>query len=286
VSDKLTREDIFTQQDARDAGMQTNNVVKDDFGWEVPVDVAPLPSQGKIYDKNSPLHGRETVEIRAMTAKDENILMSQAYIKSGTVINKLIESCLVDKSIDVDELLVGDRDALMIAIRITGYGSDYSLHVTCESCRKRMPHIANLSNLSIKRFGAEPVEIGRNIFQVELPKTKKTVLFKLLTVGDEKEISETAQRKEKMLGIKADETRATESLLNSIASIDNISDRNKLSKFIDNMPISDARFLRKYINDATPTIDMNSMFECPSCAQEAQVGIRLGLGFFWPDTGV
>lgn len=286
MSDKLTREDIFTQRDARDAGMSTNNVVKDDFGWEVPVDIAPLPSQGKIYDKNSPLHGRETVEIRAMTAKDENILMSQAYIKNGTIISKLLESCIIDKSIDINELLVGDRDALTIAIRITGYGSDYDMNVTCEGCRQRVPYTANLSNLSIKRFGADPVTIGKNMFQVELPKTKKTVLFKLLTVGDEKEISETAKRKEKMLGIKVGESRSTESLLNSIISIDNISDRNKLSKFIDNMPILDARFLRKYIADISPTIDMNSMFECPSCAKEAQVGIRLGLGFFWPDTRV
>ena len=286
MSDKLTREDIFTQQDARDAGMQTNDVVKDDFGWEVPVDVAPLPSQGKIYDKNSHLHGREVVEIRAMTAKDENILMSQAYIKNGTVINKLLESCLVDKSIDINELLVGDRDALTIAIRITGYGSGYDTYVTCESCRQRSQYTANLSDLSIKRFGAEPIEIGKNMFQVELPKTKKTVLFKLLTVGDEKEILETAKRKEKMLGIKPGESRSTESLLNSIVSIDNISDRNKLSKFIDNMPILDARFLRKYIGDISPSIDMNSMFKCPSCAKEAQVGIRLGLGFFWPDSGL
>ena len=283
MSDKLTREDIFTQHDARDAGMQTNNVIKDDFGWEVPVDVAPLPSRGKLYDKDSPLFCREVIDIKAMTAKDENILMSQAYIKNGTVIDKLLESCIVDKSIDVNELLTGDRDALMIAVRITGYGSEYNVATTCENCNKHVKHAVNLSGLAIKRFGAEPVEIGKNMFSVALPTTKKTVFFRLLTVGDEKEIAETAKRKEAMLGIKANETRATHLLLNSIVSIDNISDRNKLSKFIDNMPISDARFLRKYIKDITPTIDMNSMFECPSCEQEAQVGIRLGLGFFWPD---
>jgi hypothetical protein len=283
VSDKLTREDIFTQQDARDVGMQTSNVVKDDFGWEVPVDIAPLPSQGKIYDKNSSLHGKEVIEIRAMTAKDENILMSQAYIKNGTVINKLLEACIVDKTIDINELLAGDRNALMIAIRITGYGSEYKTNATCDSCNKTNIHIVNLSNLSIKRFEIEPVEIGKNMFQIELPLTKKTVLFKLLTVGDEQDIVETTKRKEQMLGIKSGNSRITETILNSIISIDNISDRNKLSKFVDNMPVRDARFLRKYINNASPTIDMNSMFECPSCAKEAQVGIKLGLGFLWPD---
>jgi hypothetical protein len=113
--------------------------------------------------------------------------------------------------------------------------------------------------------------------------TKKIVMFRLLTVGDEQEIAAVTKRREDMLGIKSGDARITESMLNSIISIDNITDRNKLGKFVDSMPVRDARFLRKYINDIAPAIDMNSMFECPSCAQEAQVGIRLGLGFFWPD---
>jgi len=284
MSDKLTREDIFTQQNQHQPGIQTNNVIKDDFGWETPVDVAPLPSEGKIYDKSSPLHGRKTIEIKAMTAKDENILMSEAYIKNGTVVNKLLESCIVDKSIDINELLTGDRNAIMLAVRITGYGSDYKTTTVCPSCKASSVHVVNLSNLSIKRFGAEPTEIGKNMFQVELPFTKKIVSFKLLTVGDETEAAEVAKRREEMLGIKSGESRMTESLMNSIVAIDNITDRNKLSKFVDNMPVRDARFLRKYINDITPSIDMNSMFECPSCAKEAQVGIRLGLGFLWPDS--
>ena len=284
MSDTLTREDVFTRQKAVEAGMQTSDVIKDDFGWEIPVDVAPLPSEGKIYDTSSPLHGRKTIEIRAMTAKDENILMSEAYIKNGTVINKLLESCIVDKSININEMLVGDRNAVMIAIRITGYGSGYNTNITCTSCKATSEHVVNLSNLSIKRFGAEPVEVGKNMFHVELPLTKKSVMFKLLTVSDEIESAEIAKRREEMLGIKSGESRMTESLLNSIISIDNITDSNKLGKFVDSMPVRDARFLRKHINDITPTIDMNSMFVCPSCAKEAQVGIRLGLGFFWPDS--
>lgn len=286
MSDKLTREEIFSQKNIQDKNIQTNDIMKDDFGWEVPVDIAPLPSQGKIYDKESSLYGKETIQIKAMTAKDENILLSKAYIKNGTVINKLLESCIVDKSINVNELLAGDRNAILLAIRITGYGSDYRTRTTCPHCEKESEHIVNLSDLTIKRFGSDPVELGKNLFSVELPFTRKTVFFKLLTAGDEEEIFETAKRKEEMLGIKKDQSVVTDAMLNTIVAIDNITDRNKLTKFVENMPARDARFLRSHIAATAPSIDMNSMFTCPSCAKEAQVGIKLGLGFFWPDSGL
>ena len=114
--------------------VQKQDVVKDKFGWEVPVEVVPLPSQGRVYPAGSPLRGRETVEIKAMTANEEDILMSPALIKQGKVLDKLMSSCLIDKSIDPQELLSGDRNALMIAIRITGYGSDYTVKTTCPNC--------------------------------------------------------------------------------------------------------------------------------------------------------
>ena len=145
MTDKLSRNDVFKPQQAKEEGYQTNNVIKDDFGWEVPVDVAPLPSNGVVYSRESTLAGRETVEIRAMTAKDEDILLSQAYIKSGTVITKLIESCLVDKSIKVNEMLSGDRNAVMISTRITGFGADYKIRTECEHCEKEQDVTIDLS---------------------------------------------------------------------------------------------------------------------------------------------
>ena len=102
--------------------MPKNNVMKNDFNWEVPVESIPLPSKGMIYSPESRLYNTETVQIKAMTAHEEDILSSQAYIKEGTVITELIRSCVSDKSINPEEMINGDRVALMIGIRVTGYG--------------------------------------------------------------------------------------------------------------------------------------------------------------------
>jgi hypothetical protein len=102
------------------AGIQTKDVMRDDFGFEVPIESVPLPSNGVVYPADSPLHDRETVDIRSMTAREEDILTSRALIKKGTVITELIRSCLTDKRIQVQDMLAGDRNAIMVALRITG----------------------------------------------------------------------------------------------------------------------------------------------------------------------
>ncbi len=100
------------------------DILKEDFNWEVPVETVPLPSLGKLYDPDSTIYMRETVDIKAMTAEEEDILTSTALIRKGETIGRLIESCVVDKSFNPDDLLIGDRNALMVAIRITGYGTN------------------------------------------------------------------------------------------------------------------------------------------------------------------
>ena len=116
--------------------IKTSNVMVDDFGIEIAAESVPLPSKGLIYPEDNPLFGMENIEIKPMTAREEDILTSRAYIKDGTVITKLIHSCLVDKTINPDDMVAGDRNALMVALRITGYGSDYDVEVTCPNCKK------------------------------------------------------------------------------------------------------------------------------------------------------
>jgi hypothetical protein len=111
------------------AGIQTRDVMRDDFGFEVPLESVPLPSNGVVYPSESALHMKETVEIRSMTAREEDILTSRALIKKGTVITELIKSCLIDKRIDVSTMLSGDRNALMVALRVTGYGAEFDKKV-------------------------------------------------------------------------------------------------------------------------------------------------------------
>ena len=169
--DRRDNNDVFTSDQARSAGFQTRNVMADDFGFEVPVESVPLPSNGIVYPSESSLHGRETVDIRAMTAREEDILTSRALIKKGTVITHLIKSCLVDKTIDVDEMLVGDRNAIMTALRVTGYGSDYNAEVDCPQCSERSKQEFQLTELPIKRLEISPVADGANLFEFTLPMT-------------------------------------------------------------------------------------------------------------------
>ena len=116
---------------------------------DVPFDVAPLPSNGVVYDVNSKLHGKDGLDIKAMTAKEEDILTSRALAKNGTMVSELIRSCLLDKSIDVKTLLSGDRNAIMIAIRISGYGANYEVDITCPECQTKRKSSFDLKNLPI-----------------------------------------------------------------------------------------------------------------------------------------
>lgn len=262
--------------------IQKSNVAKDDFGLEIPAESVPLPSLGLIYPPDSPLHGQETLQIRPMTAREEDILTSRAYIKDGSVITKLIDSCLVDKRIKSQDLISGDRTALMVALRITGYGAEYNVDVTCPNCDATNTAEFDLSQLPIKRLEVEPVEIGQNLFEVVLPVTKKSVKVKFLTGHDEKEMLIISERKKKK-GMNTD-TLITDRLHRVIQSVDDITDKNKISFFVKNMPVRDSLALRKFLDNAEPSVVMKSHLRCNSCFEESEVDLPIGASFFWPDS--
>ena len=275
---------IFNAQKAAMAGMQSRNVMKEDFGMEIPVEVVPLPSQGKIYPEGTSIHNCETLEIKAMTAREEDILTSRALIKKGTVISELLRSCLIDKSINVDAMISGDRNALMTAIRITGYGADYQVEVTCPECGESSKQEFNLAELPIKRLEIQPIEEGANRFSFTLPVSKKNVVFRFLTGADEQNISiEQDRKKKKKLSGDVD-SLVTNRLLYSIVSVDGVDDRNKISMFVRHMPARDSRMLRKFMDDNEPGVEMKAWMECSSCLESSEVGLPIGVSFFWPDS--
>lgn len=261
--------------------MPTHNVMRDDFGFEIPVETVPLPSGGKCYDPEHPLHGKETVEIRAMTAREEDILTSKALIKKGTVISHLIKSCMIDKRVDPDSLLAGDRNALMVALRVTGYGAEYKVEVDCPSCNERSKHSFDLGELPVKRLDIDPVANGQNVFETTLPVTKAKVRFKLLTGQDEQEIITASERRKKQ-GQRA-ENLVTQRLKYSIVSANGISDKTKIDMMVSNLPARDSLYLRKFIDNNEPGIEMKSWMDCPSCLEHSEVRLPLGAAFFWPD---
>jgi len=278
-SDRSSHNKVFSGQQS---GIPTSNVMKDDFNYEVPVELVPLPSGGAVYPVGSPLHGQDTVEVRAMTAREEDILTSRALIKKGTVITHLIKSCMTNKDVEVHKMISGDRNALMIALRVTGYGQSYDVDVTCPSCEVKSKQAFDLAELPIKQLEIEPVDVGQNLFRFELPMTKKTVQFKFLTGLDEQEIMTISERKKKS-GFQGDNL-VTMRLKYAIVSIEGITDKSKINSFIRNMPARDSLALRKYIDKNEPGIEMKSWMDCPACFEQSEVRLPMGAGFFWPDT--
>lgn len=248
---------------------------------EIPVESVTLPSNGIVYDMNNVLSGEESVEIKCMSAKEEDILSSRALIKNGTVITHLLRACITNKAVDPDDMLVGDRNAVLIAIRITGYGSDYKVKIGCPSCSEEFENVFDLSKLSVKPIGAQPLALNTNLFEYILPSSGMHVHFKLLTGKDESEISRMAEKKKK-LQTQIDNT-VTSRLYSCIVSINGNSDKNFISKAINNMRAGDSRAFRKYVDSIEPGVNMLQKVTCPHCNDESEVTIPLGINFFWPD---
>jgi len=256
---------------------------KRELGVEIAVDLVPLPSRGKVYSVDHPLHMSDSVEYRAMTAKEEDILMSQALIKRGTVITELIKSCLINKQIDVQTLLSGDRNALMIAIRASGYGNIYAPSYTCPQCEFKNELEIDLNALPIKPLNIEPVTPGVNSFEFFLPKSKKKITFKFLNGKEEEEIvadMETRKKKGMM-----NSTLITGRLLRSITSIEGNSSPSLINKFVQYMPALDSLKLRDYIDTHEPGVSMKIDFKCGSCDHFEEMNLPLGAAFFWPSSG-
>ena len=262
-------------------GIQTVNVMRDEFGYETPIDLVPLPSQGLIYPVESGLHGVESVEVRSMTAKEEDILTSRALIQKGTVITELIKSCLVNKNIDVSMMTSGDRNAIMTALRVTGYGAEYTVGVTCPECGTDQKQEFSLAELPIKRLEISPIAPGANLFPFKLPVSGKTVHFKFLTGQDENEIN-LIQERQKKQGAKTD-SLVTTRLLHSIVSVEGVTDRNKIATFVRNMPARDSLKLRNHMDNSEPGIEMKAWMTCTNCSEHSEVNLPLGASFFWPD---
>lgn len=279
---RAERNEVFTASDASRAGIPVRNVMKDDFNFEVPVESVPLPSLGVVYGTDSPLFRQETIDIKAMTAREEDILTSRALIKKGTVITHLLRSCMINKQVDPDEMLTGDRNAIMTAIRITGYGAEYAVEVECPACSERSKQQFDLTTLPIKRLNVNPIAEGANLFEYVLPVSKKKVRFKFLTGADEAELAVMQERKKKQ-GSAADNL-VTQRLMFAIQSVDNVTDKTKIAAFCRNMPARDSLELRRYIDSNEPGVEMKSWMDCPSCLEHTEVRLPIGAAFFWPDS--
>lgn len=257
------------------------NSLSEHLGFDIPTEVVRLPSRGKLYPPSHPLHNQETVEIKTMTAKEEDILTSPAYIKQGVMIDKLIESCLMNKSITAQSLLSEDKMAILIGIRVTGYGPELNGNFHCDSCDKEQTAKFFLNSFTIHESKIQPTIEGENLFECELPRTKLKVQFRVLYSGEEQALMKDIEKSSKFKAGR--QTNVTTKLLHSVQSINGKNDKQEISKIIMNLPAGDSRFLRKQMQKAEPSIDTKQEINCPECGESKEVDVPIGASFFFPD---
>jgi len=237
--------------------------------FKFPTEMVELPSKGLLYPEDSPL-AEGKIEMKYMTAREEDILTNQAYIKQGVVLDKMLQSLIVTK-VNYDDLIVGDKNALFIAARILGYGGNYAFDYDGQS------HTVDLSTLNNKEFDESLITKGVNEFHFTLPYSETKITFKILTSADEKKIEKELTGLKKIN--KDNSPELSTRLKYIIISVGGDRDEKTIREFVDNYLLArDSRALREYIKIVQPDVDLHH-----TLSSGVEVTIPISLNFFWPD---
>lgn len=245
-----------------------------------PTIMVDLPSKGYFYPPDHPF-ASGIVELRHMTAKDEDILTTESYIRKGIVLDRLFENLLVTKG-RYEDLLVADREALMIAARANAYGEIYTTKVTAPSGTEVDVDL-DLNNVKHLPIDTSAITIGHNRFEFKTPISGDVIIFKLPTISDQKLINETLSKSKR-----ADQAdnQFTARLINMVQEFNGITDRVQITLKIRDMLAKDARALRNFIKKVQPGLDLSVEVIDPETFQTFSSEYSFGLDFFWPDAGV
>ena len=239
--------------------------------FNLPHDVVPLPSQGLFY-KNK----KKSVKVGYLTAQDENLLMSS---NSDNVINQLLKSKIYEPDFRIDEMLGGDIEAILLFLRNTAFGTKYILSSYDPKTNQRFDAEVDLRELNIKRVDLTPDQEG--LFETTLPTSKDIVKLKLLTYGEENMIDKEMEIYPKSM-IAPIITRKLEA---QIISINGSSDRESIVKYVQQMPIADSKFIRKFLKEVEPRLDLTKQVRTPS-GEIIDITVNFGVDFFRPFFGV
>jgi len=252
------------------------------FDFVTPTEIVDLPSKGKFYPEDHPLHGVDQIEIRFMTAKDEDILSSPALLKRGIAIDRFLQNIIIDKTIDVRSLLIGDKNALIIASRITGFGHEYPVGMTCTTCGHQHEYTFDLTEIEAKEPGdLEELEVtltDEGTIKTTLPYTKIAAQIRPLLVEDEYKIADAIKKQESR---GQDPSPYTTQLKTMICSLNDVSNRAQIHQFVDMMPTRDSKHISSIYNKVFPNIDMKQRVSCPQCAAAEEVNVPITVNFFW-----
>lgn len=245
-----------------------------DSKFKLPTETVDLPSKGLLYPESSPL-ANGTVEMKYMTAKEEDILTNQNYITNGTVIDKLLKSLIVTPGVDFNSILVGDKNAIMVAARILAYGKDYEVEFNGERITVDLTQIEN------KEVDYSKFTNRTNEFTCSLPNSGNIVTFKILNHEDERLIEREIEGLQKIN--KENITGVTTRLKRIITSVNGNREQKDIREFVDGYLLAkDARVLREEYSKLSPDVDLKFKYTFPNGVEE-DVDLPIGLNFFWPD---
>ena len=238
--------------------------------FNIPTEVIELPSKGLLYPKDHPLSSGK-IELKYMTAKEEDILTNQSYIQKGTVLNKLLDSVILTEGVKQQDLILGDKNAVLVATRVLGYGAEYKFTYRGEE------KVVDLSSLENKEFDESLITPGKNEFEFVLPHTTTPITYKILTGGDEIKIDRELE------GLKKINKNASPELSTRlkyiITSVNGESGTKEIREFVDNFLLAiDSKALRKHLRDTQPDVDLRYIDE-----DGKEVAIPIGISFFWPE---
>lgn len=253
-----------------------------DADYRPPANRVRLPSRGLVYPPESPLYLAEHVEIKAVSAKEENILSSPVLIRKGTVLSTLMRACITNRSIDPDQMVVGDRNAILTSIRISAYGPEYNVSVECPACHTEAEHSFDLSCLELKTLDVDPSGgPGSNQFEFTLPVSGRVVTFKLFDAKDVAELERNVEAVRKKTG---QEQNVTLRLIAQVLSIRGV-EHERLAATLVDLSARDSKALRNYMDRIAPGVEMTQSYECASCGKTTEVEVPMGTEFFWPSGG-
>ena len=250
--------------------------------YAFPTEVLSLPSKGLLYPKDNPLSSG-TIEVKYMTAREEDILTSQNLIERGTVIDTLLSSVIADPKVKLDDLLIGDKNALMVGTRVLGYGPEYNVTITDPDTGLDVETSFDLGKLETKKIDDKVFKNG-NKFEFTLPISKKVIEFKLLTHKDEREIEQELKAYQKVQNSTGISKEMTTRLRKQIISVDGETDKGFINNFVENQFLArDSKSYRDNLKKITPDV----IFEAEYISQIGEphkVDIPVGVRFFWPES--
>ena len=253
------------------------------LSFPTPEEFVDIPSRGRFYSEGHALHNVEQIEIRHMTAREEDILTNGALIKKGVAIDRMLQNIVLSPKFKIEDMYAGDKNALTIAARITGFGPEYTTKVRCPACQEHNDHTFDLNEAKVESVDVLPenvVETQTGIFKISgLPKCDYDVEVRLMTGHDEHTLAISSEKKRKM---NLPSTAITDQLKIVIVSVGGSKNSSDISQFVDSMHLLTVKKIKSLYRQLTPNVDLTQDFECSNCQHQEKMEVPFSTEFFWP----